>query len=257
MKIASFILLFAIAAGTKPLPELLTSKLVLSYYISGQLIPVQNVTLYMDNKQRALLLHPVEPLPPHCDSFYVNEYFYDTTGYYDEQGVCRTLQGYNFDSPAANPLASLAFAKPNGTGIIAWYSDKKLPKYNFNTDSSNGTFWIDESGAESRVVALDTFVTSAGLPGSKPSTAHLVYNFETFDAGKLPANILVLPEQCTTSPPRCNPKQSAAESAVNKTFYLAHPLNATGQIGNQDAGDLLGDTNFVCLVSGLQVQTVW
>jgi hypothetical protein len=233
----------------KPLPARFMLKAESFIVAAGQLFPIMNATYYVDTDQHATVVLPELSTPAHCQGFVIAEYFFASMSYYVEQGVCRDVPGYNSSMMAANLFASLATAKLNSTGALPWYGSKLLPKYTFSSTESNGTYWVDETGPTSRVVALDYTFTAAGLPGSKPATSHQLVNFVAW--GPLPKDtpkdVFAVPAECSRPSPLCNASRTAAESAVNKTFYLAHPLNQTGQLANQDAGDLLGDANFLCL----------
>jgi hypothetical protein len=84
------------------------------------------------------------------------------------------------------------------------------------------------------------------LPGTPPSEYRSEVDFITFEPNS--PDILKrvsVPERCTQPAPLCKP---AAEGAVlNLTLFVAHPKNHTGELYNQDVGDIDGDTTFVCL----------
>jgi hypothetical protein len=239
--------LSASTSAVKPFSETLTMKTKEYIVAGGKLYPAQNLTIYLDNKHHAARVNPVVRNPSKLCTveFSVYELFYDSIAYYEEQGVCRELPGYSFDSMTGNPFANIPISKPNGTGTVSWYGNKLLNKYSFESSTSNGTYYIDESGAKSRAGRLVFVEIEAGLPGSKPSAHHVAMDFTTFEQ-EVPSGIFKVPEQCTQPPARCNPEKSAAESVMNMTMYLAHPLNYTGHLANQDAADLRGDAAFLC-----------
>ena len=93
-----------------------------------------------------------------------------------------------------------------------------------------------------RVEALN--VRLVRFPGDTvtPAEFNCTYDLQTFDAVAPSALALDAPPRCTLPPALCN----ATDPVSNQTQFLVHPLKFTGQLDNQDTGDLVGDTAFLC-----------
>lgn len=207
---------------------------------------VDNFTFYIDIKTGSARLDPyIAPLP-HCQ-IHVHEWFSPDSAYYIEGGICRQFPGFSSRNLSVNSFAAYANAEPSGEAHLPWYGPQMLATYSFGShgDHTNGTYFVDESGSHARIVRVE-LVSHISLPGAKPHLVNLRRDFQSFDTSPLAPDTFKLPRACLSSPTRCHPERSAAEAALNVTMYLAHPLNETGKIANQDTGDLLGDTAFLC-----------
>jgi hypothetical protein len=87
-------------------------------------------------------------------------------------------------------------------------------------------------------------------------------DFLTFSVETINSTMFQPPARCTEPPQHCNasgveaasispvpiPNKVASETPTfvkNVTHYIAHPLENTGQLSNQNTGDLLGDITFL------------
>eukprot|EP00045_Choanoeca_perplexa_P012787 m.141676 g.141676 ORF g.141676 m.141676 type:complete len:382 (+) comp16135_c0_seq1:1088-2233(+) len=160
-------------------------------------------------------------------SLVFEQVYTETAIYVSFNDVCRPVEGTFYDI-----FGWLVGASFVGNETI---NDRRCQLWKLDTSHTNFSVCIDAASRPVRYrIDLDHY----------PNDQIYDFGLDFAAASVVDKSLFVPAQDCLHAAPTCHDRTDNATEAL--LAYIFHPENTTGDIGNQDVADELGDTVFIC-----------